>query len=55
LFDDVIFDWKRGEAKIIVHIPVTNGSRDIDLFHSLPALIGATRNKNLRFELDVKV
>jgi hypothetical protein len=55
LVDDVVFDWKERQAKIIGHIPVTNGSRDTDLFHSLPALMGEIPNKSLRFEIDVKV
>lgn len=58
LIDGIIFDSKEMKAKILGHIPVIdkmNIPNNGHLFQFPPALTGETRNKDLRFELEVKI
>ena len=58
LIDEIKFDSNKMKAKILGHIPVTKRIDDSNhdrLFHFPPDLMGETRNKKIRFELDVKV
>jgi hypothetical protein len=56
LVDEIIFDRDNMEVKILGHIPIIDKmNASSDLSHFPLFLAGETRNKNLKFELEVKV